>query len=140
MNVKTVLNTIINADCIETMNQMEENSIDVIFADPPYNMQLGDALLRPDNTIVNGVDEEWDSFESLAAYDEYTKKWLSAARRILKDDGSIWVIGSYHNIFRVGYILQNLGFWILNDVVWSKTNPMPNFKGTRFTNAHETLI
>ena len=140
MNTKTVLNTIINADCIETMNQLEENSVDVIFADPPYNMQLGEALLRPDNTVVNGVDEEWDSFESLAAYDEYTKQWLSAARRILKDDGSIWVIGSYHNIFRVGYILQNLGFWILNDVVWNKTNPMPNFKGTRFTNAHETLI
>lgn len=140
MNTKNILNTIINADCIETMNQMEENSVDVIFADPPYNMQLGDALLRPDNTIVNGVTEEWDSFESLAAYDDYTKQWLTAARRVLKDDGCIWVIGSYHNIFRVGYILQNLGFWILNDVVWNKTNPMPNFKGTRFTNAHETLI
>lgn len=140
MSTKKVLNTIINADCIETMNNMEENSVDVIFADPPYYMQLGDALFRPDNTLVNGVFEDWDSFESLAAYDEYTKQWLSAARRVLKDDGSLWVIGSYHNIFRVGYILQNLGFWILNDVVWNKTNPMPNFKGTRFTNAHETLI
>ena len=99
MNTKNILNTIINADCIETMNQMEENSVDVIFADPPYNMQLGDALLRPDNTIVNGVTEEWDSFESLAAYDEYTKQWLTAARRVLKDDGCIWVIGSYHILF-----------------------------------------
>lgn len=140
MKIKEILNTVINADSIATMNQMEENSVDVIFADPPYNMQLGDMLMRPDNSIVNGVTEEWDSFESLAAYDEYTKLWLSAARRVLKEDGSIWVIGSYHNIFRVGYILQNLGFWILNDVVWNKTNPMPNFKGTRFTNAHETLI
>ena len=140
METKKILNTIINADCIKAMNEMEEGSVDVIFADPPYNMQLGNMLLRPDNSVVNGVIEEWDSFESLAAYDEYTKKWLSAARRVLKDDGTIWVIGSYHNIFRVGYILQNLGFWILNDVVWNKTNPMPNFKGTRFTNAHETMI
>ena len=140
MEIKKILNTIINADCIDAMNQMEENSVDVIFADPPYNMQLGETLLRPDNSVVNGVTEEWDSFESLSAYDEYTKKWLTAARRVLKDDGTIWVIGSYHNIFRVGYILQNLGFWILNDVIWSKTNPMPNFKGTRFTNAHETMI
>lgn len=140
MKIKDVKDTIINADCIDTMNALEENSVDVIFADPPYNMQLGDTLLRPDNTVVNGVDEEWDSFESLAAYDEYTKQWLNAAKRVLKDNGSLWVIGSYHNIFRVGYILQNLGFWILNDIIWSKTNPMPNFKGTRFTNAHETMI
>ena len=140
METKKILNTIINADCVKTMNEMQENSVDVIFADPPYNMQLGEMLLRPDNSVVNGVTEEWDSFESLAAYDEYTKQWLSAAYRVLKDNGTIWVIGSYHNIFRVGYILQNLGFWILNDVVWSKTNPMPNFKGTRFTNAHETMI
>ncbi len=140
METKKILNTIINADCVKMMNEMDEGSVDVIFADPPYNMQLGDMLLRPDNSVVNGVNEEWDSFESLNAYDEYTKQWLTAARRVLKDDGTIWVIGSYHNIFRVGYILQNLGFWILNDVVWSKTNPMPNFKGTRFTNAHETMI
>ncbi|MBP1532106.1 MAG: site-specific DNA-methyltransferase [Alphaproteobacteria bacterium] len=140
MNIEKLKNTIINADCIETMNSLPENSVDAIFADPPYNMQLGDTLLRPDNSIVNGVTEEWDNFESLAAYDEYTKQWLTAAKRILKEDGCIWVIGSYHNIFRVGYILQNLGFWILNDVVWNKTNPMPNFKGTRFTNAHETMI
>lgn len=140
MDIEEVKDTIINADSIEVMNKLPEKSVDAIFADPPYNLQLGDTLLRPDNTVVNGVNEEWDSFESLAAYDEYTKKWLEAARRVLKDDGCIWVIGSYHNIFRVGYILQNLGFWILNDVVWNKTNPMPNFKGTRFTNAHETMI
>ena len=137
---KTILNTIINDDCIKAMNQMEPNSVDLIFADPPYNLQLGDALTRPDNTNVSGVYEEWDSFESLAAYDAYTREWMTAARRVLKDDGAIWVIGSYHNIFRVGYILQDLGFWILNDIIWNKTNPMPNFKGTRFTNAHETLI
>lgn len=137
---KTILNTIIIDDCVKAMNEMEENSVDLIFADPPYNLQLGDALTRPDNSNVNGVYEEWDSFESLAAYDDYTRKWMTAARRVLKDDGAMWVIGSYHNIFRVGYILQDLGFWILNDVIWNKTNPMPNFKGTRFTNAHETLI
>lgn len=137
---KAILNSIINADCIEYMQKIPDNSIDIIFADPPYNLQLGDALMRPDNTEVNGVYEEWDCFESMKAYDEYTKKWLSQARRILKDDGAIWVIGSYHNIFRVGYILQDLGFWILNDIIWNKCNPMPNFMGTRFTNAHETLI
>lgn len=140
MKTQEMLNTVINADSIKLMNEMEANSVDLIFADPPYNMQLGDMLMRPDNSIVKGVNEEWDSFESLAAYDEYTKQWLTAARRVLKDNGSIWVIGSYHNIYRVGYILQNLGFWILNDVIWNKVNPMPNFKGTRFTNAHETLI
>jgi len=140
MQTKKILNTIINDDCIKVMNEMEENSVDLIFADPPYNLQLGEALTRPDNSSVNGVYEEWDNFESLEAYDEYTRQWMTAARRVLKDNGAIWVIGSYHNIFRVGYILQNLGFWILNDVVWNKTNPMPNFKGTRFTNAHETLI
>lgn len=140
IKTENILNTIINADSIKLMNSMEEKSVDMIFADPPYNMQLGDVLLRPDNSNVSGVNEEWDSFESLEAYDEYTRQWLSAAKRVLKDDGSLWVIGSYHNIFRVGYILQNLGFWILNDVIWDKVNPMPNFKGTRFTNAHETLI
>ena len=139
-NLDKILNTVINADCVETMQKIADNSIDVIFADPPYNLQLGDALRRPDNTDVKGVYEEWDSFESIAEYDRYTKAWLTEARRILKEDGTIWVIGSYHNIFRVGYILQDLGFWILNDIIWNKTNPMPNFKGTRFTNAHETLI
>lgn len=140
IRTETILNTIINDDCIKVMNAMEENSVDVIFADPPYNLQLGDALTRPDNSNVSGVYEEWDNFESPAAYDQYTKAWMMAARRVLKENGSIWVIGSYHNIFRVGYILQDLGFWILNDIIWNKVNPMPNFKGTRFTNAHETLI
>ncbi len=140
IRTETILNTIINDDCIKVMNAMEENSVDVIFADPPYNLQLGDALTRPDNSNVSGVYEEWDNFESPAAYDQYTKAWMTAARRVLKENGSIWVIGSYHNIFRVGYILQDLGFWILNDIIWNKVNPMPNFKGTRFTNAHETLI
>jgi len=139
-NLDNILNTVINADCVETMKRIEDNSIDVIFADPPYNLQLGDALRRPDNSDVKGVYEEWDSFESIAEYDKYTKAWMTEARRILKDNGTIWVIGSYHNIFRVGYIMQDLGFWILNDIIWNKTNPMPNFKGTRFTNAHETLI
>ena len=140
IKTKNIINTIINNDSIRIMNAMEENSVDLIFADPPYNLQLGENLTRPDNTTVAGVYEEWDSFESMAAYDDYTRQWLSAAKRVLKDDGSIWVIGSYHNIFRVGYILQDLGFWILNDIIWNKVNPMPNFKGTRFTNAHETLI
>ncbi len=138
--LKTILNTIINDDCVKAMNEMEENSVDLIFADPPYNLQLGEALTRPDNSAVSGVYEDWDSFNSLKEYDNYTRKWMLAARRVLKEDGTIWVIGSYHNIFRVGYILQDLGFWILNDIIWNKTNPMPNFKGTRFTNAHETLI
>lgn len=140
IKTKSIINTIINDDSIKIMNAIEENSVDLIFADPPYNLQLGDRLTRPDNTNVSGVYEEWDSFESLAAYDVYTREWLTAAKRVLKDDGSIWVIGSYHNIFRVGSILQDLGFWILNDIIWNKVNPMPNFKGTRFTNAHETLI
>ena len=135
-----LIDTIITGDCIKVMNQMEEKSVDLIFADPPYNLQLGDALLRPDNSNVNGVYEEWDNFDSMEAYDQYTIEWMSAAKRLLKDDGALWVIGSYHNIFRVGKILQDLGFWILNDVIWNKVNPMPNFKGTRFTNAHETLI
>lgn len=133
-------NTIHHGDCIALMNAMPEKSVDMVFADPPYNMQLGGELLRPDNSRVDGVDDAWDQFESFAAYDRFTAAWLKAARRILKDDGTLWVIGSYHNIFRVGAALQNLGYWILNDIVWRKSNPMPNFKGTRFTNAHETLI
>lgn len=140
IQTKKILNTIIQDDCVKVMNEMEENSVDLIFADPPYNLQLGEALTRPDNSSVSGVYEDWDNFESLEEYDCYTRRWLEAARRVLKEDGSIWVIGSYHNIFRVGYILQDMGFWILNDIIWDKVNPMPNFKGTRFTNAHETLI
>ncbi len=132
--------TFLLGDCIEQMNALPEKSVDLIFADPPYNLQLGGDLLRPDNSKVDAVDDHWDQFASFEVYDTFTKAWLKAARRILKDDGAIWVIGSYHNIFRVGSALQDLGFWILNDVVWRKANPMPNFKGTRFTNAHETLI
>jgi modification methylase len=137
---KLPLNQIVIGDCIESMNALPANSVDLIFADPPYNLQLGGDLTRPDNSHVDAVNNDWDKFDSFAAYDEFTRAWLKAARRILKDEGAIWVIGSYHNIFRVGAAIQDLGFWILNDVVWNKANPMPNFKGTRLTNAHETLI
>ena len=131
---------IIIADCIEAMAALPEKSVDMVFADPPYNLQLGGELLRPDNSRVDAVDEAWDRFDSFEVYDAFTTAWLTACRRLLKDDGSIWVIGSYHNIFRVGRAIQDTGFWVLNDVIWRKANPMPNFKGTRFTNAHETLI
>jgi DNA modification methylase len=119
---------------------LPDKSIDLVFADPPYNLQLQNKLRRPNNSIVQAVDDEWDQFESFDAYDRYTEAWLRECRRVLKDDGAIWVVGSYHNIFRVGKIMMDIGFWILNDVVWVKTNPMPNFRGARFTNAHETLI
>jgi len=131
---------LIIGDCIEEMSKIKDQSVDMIFADPPYNLQLSKTLLRPDQTHVQGVNHSWDKFNSFEAYDEFTKKWLYQCKRILKDDGTIWVIGSYHNIYRVGAIIQNLGFWILNDIIWNKTNPMPNFKGNRFTNAHETII
>ncbi len=134
------LDQILVGDCVALMNQLPEKSVDLIFADPPYFMQLGGGLTRPDQSVVDGVFDEWDKFDNFAAYDKFTKDWMTAARRVLKDDGAIWVIGSYHNIFRVGSALQDLGFWVLNDVVWRKSNPMPNFKGRRFTNAHETLI
>lgn len=134
------LNQIIQGECIEVLKTFPENSIDLIFADPPYNMQLRGDLWRPNMTLVDGVHDDWDKFESFDRYDEFTRAWLSACRRALKDTGTIWVIGSYHNIFRVGSIMQDLGYWILNDVVWVKTNPMPNFRGVRFTNAQETLI
>ncbi|MBI6629563.1 site-specific DNA-methyltransferase [Pontibaca salina] len=134
------LNTILDGDCIEVMNSLPEESVDLIFADPPYNLQLRGNLHRPDNSKVDAVDDHWDQFASFAAYDSFTQDWLSAARRLLKPNGAIWVIGSYHNIFRVGAALQNQGFWILNDVIWRKSNPMPNFRGQRFTNAHETMI
>ena len=133
-------NIIIQGDCITEMGRLPDKSVDMIFADPPYNLQLGGDLFRPEGSRVDAVDDEWDKFESLSAYDNFTRDWLDQARRVLKDDGTIWVIGSYHNIYRVGALLQDEGFWILNDVVWRKTNPMPNFRGTRFTNAHETLI
>lgn len=134
------LNEIIHGDCVEVMSRLPEGTVDMIFADPPYNLQLRQELYRPNLTKVDAVDDEWDRFESFQAYDEFTTKWLVAARRVLKDTGTIWVIGTYHNIFRIGKIMQDLGFWILNDIVWIKTNPMPNFRGVRFTNAHETLI
>ena len=134
------LNKIIKGNCIDSMISLPDNSIDVIFADPPYNLQLKNVLSRPDSSKVNGVTEDWDRFKSFEDYDQFTKGWMSEAQRILKPEGTIWVIGSYHNIFRVGNTMQNLGFWILNDIIWHKSNPMPNFKGTRFTNAHETII
>jgi modification methylase len=137
---KLLLNEIIVGDCIAELARLPEQSVDLVFADPPYNLQLNNVLLRPNNTKVDGVDDDWDKFGSFAAYDDFTKDWLKACRRALKPHGSLWVIGSYHNIFRVGTMLQDLGFWILNDVIWRKTNPMPNFRGCRFTNAHETLI
>jgi modification methylase len=137
---KLPLDQIVVGDCIDSMNALPPNSVDLIFADPPYNLQLGGDLTRPDNSHVDAVNNDWDKFASFAAYDEFTRNWLKAARRVLKPDGAIWVIGSYHNIFRVGAAIQDLGFWILNDVVWNKSNPMPNFKGTRLANAHETLI
>lgn len=134
------LDKVLVGDCVELMNRLPEGSVDMIFADPPYNLQLQGDLVRPNNTKVDAVDDHWDQFESFQVYDDFTKNWLKAARRVLKPDGSIWVIGSYHNIFRVGTQLQDLGYWMLNDVIWRKTNPMPNFRGRRFTNAHETLI
>jgi modification methylase len=133
-------NQILRMDCIEAMRSLPDCSIDMVFADPPYNLQLGGDLLRPDNSKVSAVDDDWDKFASFAIYDKFTRAWLAEARRILKPNGSLWVIGSYHNIFRVGTAVQDAGYWILNDIVWRKSNPMPNFKGTRFTNAHETLI
>ncbi|MBS0564267.1 MAG: site-specific DNA-methyltransferase [Proteobacteria bacterium] len=134
------LNRILAGDCIEVMRSLPEASIDLIFADPPYNLQLRGDLHRPDNSRVDAVDDHWDQFASFDAYDRFTRDWLAAARRLLKPNGAIWVIGSYHNVFRMGAELQNQGFWILNDVVWRKSNPMPNFRGKRLTNAHETLI
>ena len=134
------LNQIVSGDCIDVMNSLPENSVDLVFADPPYNLQLKGELHRPDNSRVDAVDDAWDRFASFKTYDEFTQAWLAAARRILKPNGAIWVIGSYHNIFRVGAAIQDAGFWILNDVVWRKSNPMPNFRGKRLTNAHETLI
>ena len=134
------LNKIILGDSLKILQELPAKSVDMIFADPPYNLQLNNELYRPNQTKVDGVFDNWDRFSSFAEYDEFTKQWLKECRRVLKDNGTIWVIGSYHNIYRVGAIMQDLGFWFLNDIVWIKTNPMPNFKGTRFNNAHETLI
>ena len=134
------IDTVIQGDCIQVLAALPPKSIDLIFADPPYNLQLSQQLFRPNMTRVDGVDESWDQFESFQQYDEFTGAWLAACQRVLKDTGTIWVIGSYHNIYRVGAIMQDLGYWILNDVVWVKSNPTPNFRGVRFTNAHETLL
>jgi modification methylase len=134
------LGRILPGDCVAAMRSLPAASVDLIFADPPYNLQLGGDLNRPDGSHVDAVTDHWDQFDSFAVYDKFTREWLTEARRVLKPDGALWVIGSYHNIFRVGALMQDLGFWILNDIVWRKSNPMPNFRGTRFTNAHETLI
>jgi modification methylase len=133
-------NCVLVGDCLEELSRLPDASVDLVFADPPYNLQLDGDLLRPNNTKVDGVDEAWDKFGSFAEYDRFSRAWLGECRRLLKPGGAIWVIGSYHNIFRVGSALQDLGFWIQNDIIWRKTNPMPNFRGKRFTNAHETLI
>jgi DNA modification methylase len=131
---------ILPGDCLDVLKQLPEDSVDLVFADPPYNLQLSKDLWRPNHTRVSGVEEDWDKFASFEDYDRFTRQWLSACRRVLKSTGTLWVIGSYHNIYRLGSILQELDFWILNDVIWIKTNPMPNFRGVRFTNAHETLL
>ena len=133
-------NRIINGESLEILKKIPSKTFDLVFADPPYNMQIGEKLKRPDNSKVHGVNDKWDQFLNFKHYDEFSKEWLKECKRILKDNGSMWVIGTYHNIFRLGYHIQNLNYWILNDVIWRKNNPMPNFKGTRFTNAHETLI
>ena len=133
-------NKIVNGDSLKELKKIPNESFDLIFADPPYNLQLRNQLTRPDRSKVSAVNDKWDQFENFKSYDDFTTAWLKECKRILKKNGSIWVIGSYHNIFRVGSIIQDLGFWILNDVIWNKNNPMPNFRGTRFTNAHETLI
>ena len=140
MSQRLPLNSILHGDCIEILKSLPENSVDLIFADPPYNLQLQKDLYRPNMTKVDAVNDGWYKFNGFTEYDAFTREWLSASRRVLKETGTIWVIGSYHNIYRVGSILQDLDFWILNDVVWIKNNPMPNFRGVRFTNAHETMI
>ena len=136
----TLRNTILQGDCVELMQSLPDESVDLVFADPPYNLQLAGTLSRPDQSVVDAVDDDWDKFADFATYDSFTRDWLAAARRVMKPNATIFVIGSYHNIFRVGAIMQDLGFWILNDIVWRKNNPMPNFRGRRFTNAHETMI
>jgi len=138
--VELPLGRILPGDCVAAMRGLPSASVDLVFADPPYNLQLGGDLNRPDGSHVDAVTDHWDQFASFAAYDKFTREWLVEARRVLKPDGALWVIGSYHNIYRVGTMVQDLGFWLLNDIVWRKSNPMPNFRGTRFTNAHETLL
>jgi modification methylase len=139
-DLKPLYNSVLTGDCLRELKRIPSGSVDLVFADPPYNLQLAGDLTRPDQSKVDAVDDDWDKFASFADYDRFSRAWLEECRRVLKPDGAIWVIGSYHNIFRLGTILQDLGFWILNDIIWRKTNPMPNFRGRRFTNAHETLI
>ena len=134
------LDQILLGDCVAALERLPAESVDLVFADPPYNLQLESALTRPDQSVVDAVDDDWDKFASFADYDAFTRAWLLQCRRVMKKNATLWVIGSYHNIFRVGATLQDLDFWILNDIVWRKANPMPNFRGRRFTNAHETLI
>jgi len=140
MTEPLLVDRVLLGDCIEFMNAMPEESVDLVFADPPYNLQLSQDLFRPNNTYVESVDDHWDQFGSFADYDKFTREWLIAARRVLKADGALWVIGSYHNIYRVGSILMDVGYWILNDITWIKTNPLPQMRGSRFCNAHDTLI
>lgn len=140
LDVAAIKDSIQVGDCLQILKQIPDGSMDLVFADPPYNLQLQGDLSRPDDSAVDAVRDEWDQFESFAAYDEFSRNWLAECRRILKPDGGLWLIGTYHNVFRLGTVLQDLGFWMLNDIIWRKSNPMPNFKGTRFTNAHETLI
>ena len=134
------LNKIVNGNALEILKTIPSKTFNLVFADAPYNLQIGKKLKRPDNSKVNGVSDKWDQFKDFKDYDNFCKEWLNECKRVLKDNGSIWVIGTYHNIFRIGYHIQNVGYWVLNDVIWKKNNPMPNFRGTRFTNAHETLI
>lgn len=140
VQITVPLDQILSGECVQVMKTIPSASVDCIFADPPYNLQLQGELRRPDDTVVDGVNEDWDKFKSFALYDQFCRSWLKECHRLLRKDGTLWVIGSYHNIFRIGAILQDMGFWILNDIIWRKSNPMPNFKGRRFTNAHETLI
>lgn len=139
--MENLINTIIKGNCVEELKKLPSNSIDLIFADPPYNLQLGEKLIRPDSTEYSGVEDKWDKFSSNQEYEDFCTEWLGECKRILKDNGSIWVIGSYHNVFTLGYIMQSkLNLWFINDIIWIKHNPTPNFNGTRFNNAHETLI
>ena len=140
LNLSRILDTIIRGDTADVLSKIPDGSVDLVFADPPYNLQLSKELWRPNQTKVAAVNDAWDRFESFDQYDQFSREWLLECRRVMKENGVIWVIGTYHNIFRIGKIMQDLGFWIINDIVWVKTNPMPNFRGTRFTNAHETLI
>lgn len=133
-------NQILQGNSLDVLKKIPDKSIDLVFADPPYNLQLSDTLYRPDQTTVEAVTNDWDRFDTYASYDKFSLTWLKECKRVLKDNGALWVIGSYHNILRLGSCIQNLGYWILNDIIWQKTNPMPNFRGTRFTNAHETLL